>query len=300
MPEFLLRRLYIKARVMSVENDKNVNINSEKLIDSSIVDDSVEDAEKKDSNRYIVHIENFEGPLDLLWSLIKKSKIDIVDVSLSDITEQYLNYLKQMKEMSITIASEFINMASQLIFYKSKMLLPTSEIEDEYFIPPLPPELVQKLIEYKKFQKASFSLKDMADLQSDAFTRESDISKFIENEEYVTMSLFDLLNAFVDVLGSQEKVEEREIKFDEILVSDRIDYLVESLRKKESLNFKELFPNIPSISMVVATFLAVLELTKVQKIRVLQKKNFGTIELYRNFDPEKYYRSDEFELTSAG
>lgn len=272
----------------------------EKIEQNSSTIEESPTVDKGGRNKYIIHIDQFEGPLDLLWSLIKKAKIDIVDISISEITEQYLKYLSMMKDMNISIASEFINMASELIYYKSKMLLPTSEIEDEYFIPPLPPELVQRLLEYKKYQKASYNLKDMADIQSEAFARETDISKYIENEEYTTMSLFDLLNAFVDVLGSQSKIEEKHIHFDEILVSDRIDFLVNLLRKKERITFKELFPTVPSVSMVVASFLAVLELTKVQKIKIMQKKNYGSIEIFRNFDPDTYKRDEEFELTSAG
>jgi len=122
-------------------------------------------------DKYIIHIDNFEGPLDLLWNLIKKSKIDIIDVSLSQITEQYLKYLQLMERMNIHIASTFILMASQLVFYKSRSLLPAGEIEDEYFVPPLPPELIQKLLEYKKYQLLTVEFDKMIQMQSDIFIR---------------------------------------------------------------------------------------------------------------------------------
>ncbi|MBN1500505.1 MAG: segregation/condensation protein A [Spirochaetes bacterium] len=263
-----------------------------------IIDNSEETS--VDSEKYQIHIENFDGPLDLLWALIKKSKIDIVDVSLSKITEQYLQYLRMMDELNVNLASEFINMASELIYYKSRILLPAGEIDDEYFVPPLPPELVQKLLEYKKYQQATSEMMNLYELQSDSYVRKSDISQFIDNEEYTTMSLFDLLNAFVEVLGTQKKVEEREIKFDEILVSDRIDHIIAFLRKQEKITFKELFKTVPSISMVVATFLAVLELTKVQKIKIMQNKAFGTIFIFRSFNPDQEIKPAEFNLTSAG
>src|SRR6056297_984409 len=121
--------------------------------------------------KYIIHIENFEGPLDLLWSLIKKAKIDITEISLAEITEQYLQYLKLMEQLNVNIAMDFIVMASELIYYKSRVLLPGAEIDDEYFVPPLPPELVQKLLEYKKYQQASKTLWDMYEIQSDSYFR---------------------------------------------------------------------------------------------------------------------------------
>lgn len=256
--------------------------------------------EENNDKKYVVHINNFEGPLDLLWNLIKKAKIDIIDISISEITEQYIKYLKLMENLNVSIAAEFINMASELIFYKSRALLPVSEIEDEYFVPQLPPELVKKLLEYKKYQLASKDLMERAELQSEAYTRESDLSEFIDNEEYVTMSLFDLLNAFVDTLGSAKSVEEREIKFDEILVSDRIDYIVNTLKTKKEIEFTQLFQNVSGISMVVVTFLAVLELIKVQKIKIMQKVNFGSIHIFRNFDPDSSIKGDDLDLTSAG
>jgi segregation and condensation protein A len=235
--------------------------------------------------KYILHIENFEGPLDLLWNLIKKAKIDIIDVSISDITEQYIAYLKLMDRLNISVASEFIAMASELLYYKSKALLPTGEIEDEYFIPPLPPELVQRLLEYKKYQLSSLQLREKFDQQSDCFARESDISQYVDNNEYTTMSLFDLLNAFVDVLGSQKEIEEKEIIFDEILVSDRIDFILDLLKDREKIGFYEIFSEHPSKAEIVSTFLAMLELSKMQRVKIMQHNVFGTIDIFRNFDP---------------
>jgi len=120
-------------------------------------------------NAYIINIDKFSGPLDVLWELIKKSKIDITEVSLSGITEQYIEFLKLMEEMDVKLASDFILLASELIYYKSRVLLPTGEVEDEYFTQPLPPELIQKLLEYKKFQKVTDELKNLYDVQNDVF-----------------------------------------------------------------------------------------------------------------------------------
>lgn len=232
----------------------------------------------------ILHIDNFDGPLDLLWGLIRKSKIDIVDVSLAEITRQYLEYLRQMEERSVTVAIEFIQMGSELLFYKSKALLPSGDMDDGFYIPPLPKELIEKLLEFKRFQKTAQEMKKRYEVHSETFSRENDFSKLIDNSEYTSMSLFDLLNAFVDVMGKSSKPEEKEIIFDEILVSDRIDLIIKMLRQKEQITFRHLFHSIPSISEVVATFLAVLELAKMHKVKVMQHQVFGTIHLFRTFD----------------
>ena len=168
-------------------------------------------AGQESDDRYIIHIENFEGPLDLLWDLIKKAKIDITEVSLSKITEQYIAYLKLMESINVKIATEFIWMASELLHYKSKALLPSGDIDDEYFVPPLPPELIEKLLEYKKFQKASGQMRDLYDQRSDIFTRQNNLEEMVGTDEYIEVSLFDLLKAFADVMESQSVIEQEEI-----------------------------------------------------------------------------------------
>ena len=179
---------------------------------------------------YILNIDNFNGPLDLLWDLIKKAKINITEISISQITEQYINYLKMLENLNVKIASEFIRMASDLLYYKSKALLPTGDIEDEHFVPALPPELIQKLLEYKKFQQSSKDLLEKFDQQSNVFSRENNLENIIEQEDYIDVTLFDLLRAFTEVIESNIEIEQEEIVFDEILVSDRIDFIQICLR----------------------------------------------------------------------
>ena len=259
----------------------------------------IEQAAEDSQEKYILHIENFEGPLDLLWSLIKRSKIDIVEVSISGITEQYINYLKLMEKMNISVATEFINMASELLYYKSKALLPSGEIDDEFFVPPLPPELIAKLLEYKKYQLSSLTLRSMYDQQSDCYVRENAPPKQEGEEEFVTMSLFDLLNAFVGIMSSNKEPEEKEIILDEILVSDRINFIVGILRKKEHVLFHEIFSQHPSRAEIIATFLAMLELTKLHRVRVLQERNYGEIRITRAFSPDEDFGQLSSEFQSA-
>ncbi len=233
---------------------------------------------------YIISTEKFEGPLELLWSLIKKAKIDITEISISLITEQYLEYLKLMEEKNIGIATEFIVMASELIYYKSRALLPGSEMEDEYFVPPLPPDLIQKLLEYKKYQNASAALRDKFETQSDSFIRKNVYEDFCD-DLYIEVSLFDLLNAFAEVMDAQEVIEQEEILFDEILVSDRIRHITDLLVKRDQVLFTELFAEKPKRPEVIATFLAILEMSKIGRIRLMQHRIYGEIRLFRNFDP---------------
>lgn len=237
-------------------------------------------------NGYIINIDKFSGPLDVLWELIKKSKIDITEVSLSKITEQYIEFLKLLEEMDVKLASDFILLASELIYYKSRALLPTGDVDDEYFTQPLPPELIQKLLEYKKYQKVTDDLKDMYEVQNNVFIRNNVLDELGEEEYYLDVSLYDLLKAFSNVLNSTNEVETGEIIFDEILVSGRIEYITELLKEKDSILFTEIFPSKPSKAEVIATFLAMLEMSKTRMVRIQQHRVFGEIRILRNFTLE--------------
>jgi len=231
--------------------------------------------------KYVIAVDNFEGPLDLLWNLIKSSRLDITEISLSMITEQYIGYLKLMDVMNIQIASEFIVMASELLYYKSKALLPGDELEDEYFVPPLPPDLIEKLLEYKKYQEAAGILRERHELQSDCFIRCNEINEHLEEEIYIEVSLFELLRAFAEVIDSHEVIEQQEIVFDEILVSDRIQFIAELLEKQDHIIFSDLFGNRPGRPLIIASFLAILEMAKSRKIRIMQHTVFGEIRILK-------------------
>jgi segregation and condensation protein A len=232
---------------------------------------------------YILNIDKFNGPLDLLWELIKKSKIDITEISISEITEQYIAFLKLMEDMDIKIASGFVLMASELIYYKSRALLPADEMKDEYFVQPLPPELIQKLLEYKKFQKVSSELKGMFEIQNNVYIR-NNIYENSENEElYLEVSLYELIRAFSNALNSAEVIVSQEILFDEILVSDKIEFITEMLKENEFIIFNQIFSKIVTKPEIIASFLAVLEMSKSGIIKVQQHRIFGDIRILRNF-----------------
>lgn len=233
------------------------------------------------SEKCMISIEKFEGPLDLLWNLIRESKLDITEVPLALVTEQYIAYLRMMESLNIQVASEFILMASELLYYKSKALLPSGEIEDDYFVPPLPPDLVEKLLEYKKYQAAAASLREKFERQSDCFFRKIEPAGGSDSEVYLEVSLFDLLKAFADIIDSQETIEQEAIVFDEILVSDRIEYIESVLSQHESVLFTDLFQENPSRGIIIASFLAILELAKMFRIKIMQHRLFGEIRIFR-------------------
>ncbi len=244
--------------------------------------DTNETTENEAENKgYIIHIDNFDGPLHLLWELIKKSKIDIAEISLAPITQQYLDYLRIMERMNVGIATDFIRMASELLYYKSCTLLPAAQVEDEFFVPPLPPELVQKLLEFKKFQNASRKLLEVFDAGANKLTRENRQEGNIEPEEIGEFSLFDLLKAFVEVMEATRSVEEREIIFDEILIGDRMEYIINVLREKEILQFNDLFLKRPSRMEIAVTFLAILELARTKILKIIQNTLYGVIRIVR-------------------
>ncbi|MCL1864841.1 MAG: segregation/condensation protein A [Spirochaetes bacterium] len=237
---------------------------------------------------YILNIDKYSGPLDLLWELIKKSKIDITEISISEITEQYVAFLKLMEDMDIKIASSFILMASELIYYKSRALLPADEMKDEYFVQPLPPEFIQKLLEYKKFQKVSNELRDIFEIQNNVYIR-NNIYENSENEElYLEVSLYELIKAFSNVLNSTEVIATQEILFDEILVSDKIEYITEMLKENEFIIFSQIFFGKAAKGEIIASFLAVLEMSKSGIIKVQQHRIFGDIRILRNFSLESF------------
>ena len=231
--------------------------------------------------KYVIAIDKFEGPMDLLWTLIRESKLDITEISLSLVTEQYIKYLRLMENLNIQIAAEFIVMASELLYYKSKALLPAGEMEDEYFVQPLPANLVQKLLEYKKYQAAAEDMRSLFENQSDCFSRPPGIEEIAQDALYLEVSLFDLLKAFAEVIDSQETIEQAEIVFDEVLVSDRILFLESLLADRESVLFEELFPPAPGRAVIIASFLAILEMSKMRRIRIMQHRLFGEIRIFR-------------------
>jgi segregation and condensation protein A len=237
------------------------------------------DSERQDSP-YTVRLEMFEGPLDLLLHLIKKNQISITDIPIALITEQYLEYLKLMKVLNLDVAGDYLLMASTLLHIKSKMLLPAAageEGEEEEEDPRA--ELVRRLIEYQKYKEASVELGDRPLLNRDVFRRVVPADGEEPEEEVIEeVSLFDLLEAFRQVLLRAKPKTVHEVTLDAVTVEEKIKEILSLLlAENRSMAFHLLFPEHASRRVIIVTFLAVLELVKSKSIRIFQMGPFETI-----------------------
>lgn len=228
---------------------------------------------------YVTKINEFEGPLDLLLHLIKKSNIDIYDISLSDITDQYLEYIHQMEELNLDIASEYLVMATELLEYKSRSLLP-KKIEDDKEEEDPKEELIKRLVDYKKYKEITSEFKKLEDIRSEIYTKTpSNINEYdekvINNSE---LSVNDLISAFKKFIDRKEyeKPLNTKITTKELSVSDRIIKIKEILKSKNEVNFIDLFDKLTK-DYVVVTFLSILEMSKNKEIEIKQDNNFGNI-----------------------
>lgn len=229
-----------------------------------------------------VKLEVFEGPLDLLLFLIRKNEIDIYDIPIALITRQYLEYIELMRKLDLDLAGEFILMASTLIRIKVKLLLPRDEIEDEEEDPR--EELVSALLEYKKYKEAAQTLQRKEE-EEKVFYPRSDFS-FVAQEESIEFlqeaDLFDLLMAFKRVLDNQPKESFHSIQFQKVDLEQRIQYILDYLANREKVRFEELFQDNPIRLVLVVTFMAILEMIRLQEIRIMQRRHFSQILIYRN------------------
>ena len=232
---------------------------------------------------YKVKLEIFEGPLDLLLFLIKRDEIDIYDISIERITRQYLEYLQAFKELQIDIAGEFIVMAANLIYVKSRSLLPLDQQPPEEDADEDDPrwDLIRQLIEYKKFKEAAAQLHDRALEQERIFTRDGGSAPASDTPLPLhEVGIFQLIHAFQEVVKRVEAREDLgEIFAERFSVSDKIEKILERVGSGTPIRFSELFGQIASRVEIVVTFLALLELIRLNQVRALQRKMFDEIEI---------------------
>ena len=230
---------------------------------------------------YTVRLEMFEGPLDLLLHLIRKNEIKITDIPIALITEQYLEYLKLMKELNLDVAGDYLLMASTLLHIKSKMLLPPSPEEEEEEGEEDPrAELVRRLLDYQRYKEAASELERRPLLDRDVFIRALPIVTEGPEEERIDVSLFDLLEAFRQVLERARPEVFHEVMLEQVTVEERIqDILALLQRENRSMAFHRLFPEQASRKVIVVTFLAILELVKMKRVRVFQMAPFEVIRI---------------------
>jgi segregation and condensation protein A len=240
-----------------------------------------------------VRLETFEGPLDLLLYLIKKNEIDIYDIPISVITQQYLEYLEIMKNLNLDVAGEFLLMAATLLHIKSKMLLPPTGEEEEGEKEEEDPraELVRRLLEYQRFKEAAQQLVKGPLLDREVFVRsffgDALAEKQAEEDVSGEVTLFDLLEVMKKVLEGLPAEDFQEISVEHLNIKDKILHIMERLWETESLAFTELFTASTPRREIVVTFLALLELLRLRMIRVYQGETFGAIRIFSPVGPEE-------------
>ncbi|MFH1875298.1 MAG: segregation/condensation protein A [Candidatus Omnitrophota bacterium] len=225
-----------------------------------------------------IRLDIFEGPLDLLLYLIKKDHLNIYDIPVTQVVDQYLQFLELMKMMDINLASEYLVTAATLISIKSKMLLPVEKTEEDEVVDPRD-ELVQKLLEYEKFREAAEFLKSKEIERLKYITRPA--TELSDSEVYLEASIFDLISAFKSALKEIPKDIFFEVIKDEFTVEQKIHDLLHLLLIRDKVPLNELFASAKNKLEVVVTFLAILELIKLREIVGIQEKLFGPILIAR-------------------
>ena len=238
---------------------------------------------------YKVKLQSFEGPFDLLVYLIENAEMSIYDIEISKITGQYLEYIKAMEEMDITVSTEFMVLASSLIEIKSKMILPRiSEIGDGVVDEDPRTELVSRILEYKRFKRAAEILEEREEYASRIYQKpQEDISQYLEQpDEYLSLDLRQFASAFASFIEKKQRIETvrkhyTRIEREKASMESRISFIAGKLRQKLGKVFKfgELVPNTKDKYDVVVTFMSLLEMAKQRVVNVNQTSTYGTIEI---------------------
>ena len=234
---------------------------------------------------YKVKLEVFEGPLDLLLYLIKKEELEIHDIPMEKITAQYVQYLELMKMLDLNVAGEFLVMAATLMMIKSRMLLPVEdrpEMEEEEEDPRW--DLVRQLVEYKKFKDAALHLEALELRREDIFGRDGADAVLGGQSSDVALhdvGLFDLISAFSEALKKVKNEELREIFAERFTVAEKIEHLGDRLRREKSFSISKMFEGMRSRHEIACTFLALLELIRLNQARAVQRETYGEILIER-------------------
>jgi len=238
----------------------------------------------ENKNDYIVHLDQFDGPLDVLLYLIQKTKVDIMDISIADITDQYVHYIKSLQALNLEVASEYLLLSAQLIEMKSKMLLPKTKSETIDEEDPRA-ALIQRLLEYKKYKEVSKEFKEFEFERQQVYSKPlSDFSVFVQNEtilnETKKKDIYQLVYAFERMLARQKNAQERSVTLtkNEITIEEQMERIETVLKQKQKFTMSTLIEQ-KSRSYVVTTFLAILQLLRMNKVNVIQNELFDDIEI---------------------
>lgn len=257
--------------------------------ESGLIAESGDEPPSADDNEslYKVELDIFEGPMDLLLYLIKRDEIDIYDIPIEVITKHYMAYLETFKILNIGLAGEFLVMAANLCYIKSRMMLPKHVQPPEEDADEEDPrwDLIKQLIEYKKFKEAARQLADKESKQQNHFTHKPAKIKSAEGEERPLsedINIFDLFRAFQSILDRFQDEGLGEIVDDQFTVSDKIALILDKVKPGGTISFFDLIKSASSKSEMIVTFLAVLELMKLNYFKIHQKVILGEINLRRN------------------
>ena len=229
-------------------------------------------AESSDS--YKIKLQGFEGPLELLLHLIRENRVNIHDIPIALITQQYLAYLDLMQSLNLAVAGEFLVMAATLLLIKSRTLLPQTPSEETESEDPRQ-DLVRRLLEYQKFRDAAERLEERESVWREIFRREPSEESGSEEVYFVDLNPFDLLSALQKVLERIPKETQLQITPETLTIKDRIQFLIDRFSRAESLQFDELFDLREGRTGIIVTFLALLETVRLGLLRVLQAEASG-------------------------
>jgi segregation and condensation protein A len=234
---------------------------------------------------YEVKLEIFEGPLDLLLHLIHKNEVDIFDIPIATITDQYLEYLEMMKAFNINVAGDFLVMASTLMHIKSKMLLPVQHEEGEEEDPRI--EITRPLLEYIQFKEIAEAFSEREILDRDVFARKVIPyyqAQGTEQEPELDVNLFQLIDAFKRIIDQRLPGAQLTLRLEQWSVKEKTEFIITRLKERGPLFFREIFTEDRTISELVVTFLALLELVHRGLVRVFQPASEGDIRLTPSFN----------------
>ena len=239
---------------------------------------------------YPIRLQHFEGPLDLLIHLIKRNEVNIYDIPIALITDQYLVYLSLMQELNLDLAGEFLVMAATLIHIKSRMLIPRPPSEAEGEVDEEDPReaLVRRLLEHQKFKAAAELLHERETLRSAQHRRpDAAVAEAAgeEQEPELEVDLFSLLAAFRGVLERAKSRPKVVLPPEQMSIEQRIEQLLERLSETEAVGFEELFADANTRAALIVTFLALLEMIRLKLIRAFQSGSFGPIRVYKRSRP---------------
>ena len=226
---------------------------------------------------YKINIDNFEGPLDLLLFFIQRDKLDIYDIPISKITNDFLKYISYLNKMNIDVGADFIYITSLLMNIKSKMLLPNEFIDEDEVIDPRE-DLVLKLVEYKKYKDIS---NELSNLVSNYSLNHKTIIKddYDNNNEFLNQKfdLYDIIKTYANLINNIENNNDYELHFEKISVSDQVNFIRDILKNKKKITFSNLIKKFNNKIFLIYTFIAILEMIKSKEIRIEQKKIFSDI-----------------------